>query len=178
MRKSLCLTVILLLLFALNIFCGSIYIPASEVAEILKAAICGEVSDGTFSYIVLQSRLPQAIVALLCGASLSVSGLLLQTAFRNPLAGPSIFGITSGASLAVAVITLAMGGGAAALGGQLTTVAAAFVGAIFITGIILAASAVVRSNVMLLIVGIMIGYIASSAITLLNYSASEDGIRN
>lgn len=178
MRKSLCLIIILLLLFALNIFCGSIHIPPSEVAEILKSAICGEEADETFSYIVLQSRLPQAIVALLCGASLSVAGLLLQTAFRNPLAGPSVFGITSGSSLAVAIITLALGGGAAATGGQLTTVAAAFVGAIIVTGIILAASTVVRSNVMLLIVGIMIGYIASSAITLLNYFASEDGIRN
>lgn len=178
MRKSLCLIIILLSLFALNIFCGSIHIPSSEVAEILKSAICGEEADETFSYIVLQSRLPQAIVALLCGASLSVAGLLLQTAFRNPLAGPSVFGITSGSSLAVAIITLALGGGAAATGGQLTTVAAAFVGAIIVTGIILATSTVVRSNVMLLIVGIMIGYIASSAITLLNYFASEDGIRN
>lgn len=178
MRKSLCLIIILLLLFALNIFCGSIHIPPSEVAEILKSAICGEEADETFSYIVLQSRLPQAIVALLCGASLSVAGLLLQTAFRNPLAGPSVFGITSGSSLAVAIITLALGGGTAATGGQLTTVAAAFVGAIIVTGIILAASTAVRSNVMLLIVGIMIGYIASSAITLLNYFASEDGIRN
>lgn len=178
MRKSLCLIIILLSLFALNIFCGSIHIPSSEVAEILKSAICGEEADETFSYIVLQSRLPQAIVALLCGASLSVAGLLLQTAFRNPLAGPSVFGITSGSSLAVAIITFAQGGGAAATGGQLTTVAAAFIGAIIVTGIILAASTVVRSNVMLLIVGIMIGYIASSAITLLNYFASEDGIRN
>ena len=115
---------------------------------------------------------------MLWGASLAVAGLLLQTAFRNPLAGPSIFGITSGASLAVALVTLLLGGSATALGFQLSIVVAAFVGASIVTAIVLALSSIVRSNTMLLIVGIMIGYIASSAITLLNYFASEEGVRN
>ena len=161
--------------FALNIFCGSLDIPATKVVEILFSS---SVANDAATYIILQSRLPQAIVAMLCGASLSVAGLLLQTAFRNPLAGPSIFGITSGASLAVALVTLLLGGSATALGFQLSIVVAAFVGASVVTAIVLALSSIVRSNTMLLIVGIMIGYIASSAITLLNYFASEEGVRN
>ncbi len=161
--------------FALNIFCGSLDIPATKVVEILFSSSAANDAE---TYIILQSRLPQAIVAMLCGASLSVAGLLLQTAFRNPLAGPSIFGITSGASLAVALVTLLLGGSATALGFQLSIVVAAFIGASVVTAIVLALSSIVRSNTMLLIVGIMIGYIASSAITLLNYFASEEGVRN
>ena len=161
--------------FALNIFFGSLDIPATKVVEILFSF---SATNDASAFIILQSRLPQAIVAMLCGASLSVAGLLLQTAFRNPLAGPSIFGITSGASLAVALVTLLLGGSATALGFQLSIVVAAFVGASIVTAIVLALSSIVRSNTMLLIVGIMIGYIASSAITLLNYFASEEGVRN
>lgn len=177
MRIS-CFIIALLLLFSLNIFCGSIHIPASQVAGILLSAICGEASDDTLTFIIIRSRLPQAVAALLCGASLSTAGLLLQTAFRNPLAGPSVFGITNGASLAVAIMTLSVGSTLSAAGSQLTMVGAAFIGAIAVTGIILSISTIVRSNAMLLIVGIMIGYIASSAITLLNFFATEDGIRS
>ena len=171
---------ILIVLFAMNIFCGSISIPPSKVIEVLLDAVAGNAPNytDTIAYIILENRLPQAIVATLCGAALSVAGLLLQTAFRNPLAGPSIFGITSGASLAVALVTLLIGGSVSAIGMQLTVFGAAFVGASIVTAMVLALSAVVRSNVMLLIVGIMIGYISSSAITLLNYFASADGMRN
>ena len=105
--------------FALIIFFGSLDIPATKVVEILFSS---SAANDAATYIILQSRLPQAIVAMLCGASLSVAGLLLQTAFRNPLAGPSIFGITSGASLAVALVTLLLGGSATALGFQLSVV--------------------------------------------------------
>lgn len=177
MRTFSCI-IALVLLFALNIFCGSIHIPASHVAGILLSAVCGELSDDTLSFIIIQSRLPQALTAMLCGASLSVAGLLLQTTFRNPLAGPSVFGITSGASLAVAIMTLSVGSLLPAMGSQLTMFGAAFIGAMAVTAIIVSVSAVIRSNVMLLIVGIMIGYIASSAITLLNFFATEEGIRS
>lgn len=177
MRTFSCI-IALVLLFALNIFCGSIHIPASHVAGILLSAVCGESSDDTLSFIIIQSRLPQALTAMLCGASLSVAGLLLQTTFRNPLAGPSVFGITSGASLAVAIMTLSVGSLLPAMGSQLTMFGAAFIGAMAVTAIIVSVSAVIRSNVMLLIVGIMIGYIASSAITLLNFFATEEGIRS
>ena len=173
------LALAMLALFVMNIFVGSTHIPPSQVWEVLGAC-CG-CSEGhvaeTTSFIILHSRLPQAIVAVFCGASLSVAGLMLQTAFRNPLAGPSVFGITGGASLAVAIVTLAIGT-STAIGGQITVVVAAFVGATAVTAIILALSAIVRSGVMLLIVGIMIGYLSSSAITLLNYFASADGMRS
>ena len=163
MRTFSCI-IALVLLFALNIFCGSIHIPASHVAGILLSAVCGESSDDTLSFIIIQSRLPQALTAMLCGASLSVAGLLLQTTFRNPLAGPSVFGITSGASLAVAIMTLSVGSLLPAMGSQLTMFGAAFIGAMAVTAIIVSVSAVIRSNVMLLIVGIMIEVPSSAVI--------------
>ena len=173
------LALAMLALFVVNIFVGSTHVPPSQVLEVLGVCLgChAENVSETTSFIILHSRLPQAVVAVFCGASLSVAGLMLQTAFRNPLAGPSVFGITSGASLAVAIVTLAVGT-STAIGGQITVVAAAFVGATAVTALILALSAIVRSGVMLLIVGIMIGYLSSSAITLLNYFASADGMRS
>ena len=89
----------LFLLFILNLFYGTVSIPASEV---LNALLGNEVTKTSWRYIVMESRLPSAITAMLCGASLAASGLMLQTTFRNPLAGPSILGITNGASLASA----------------------------------------------------------------------------
>ena len=119
---------------------------------------------------------------MLCGASLAVSGLMLQTAFRNPLAGPSIFGINSGASLGVALVMLLMGGsisaGAFSLTGFVAVLVAAFVGAMLVMSIILLFSTVVRNPVMLLIIGIMIGYLANSAISLLNFFATEQGVQS
>ena len=166
-------------LFAANLLVGAVDIPASDVWGIL----CGDESAKlSWQYIVMESRLPQTVTALLCGSCLAVSGLMLQTAFRNPLAGPSIFGVNSGASLGVALAMLLMGGsvgvGSFALTGFLAIPFAAFAGAMVVLLIVLAASAVVRNNVMLLIVGIMIGYIASSAIALLNFFATEEGVQS
>jgi iron complex transport system permease protein len=106
LKKNIAFIILALLiaaLFALNLFGGSIAIPASDVLDILTG---GEGQKESWRYIVLESRLPQAITALLCGAALAASGLLLQTAFRNPLADPSIFGISSGAALGVALVML------------------------------------------------------------------------
>lgn len=89
---------------AASLLYGSVDIPAAEVWRILAGH---EAEKAGWGYIVLESRLPQCITALLCGASLSASGLMLQTAFGNPLAGPSILGINSGASLGVALVMLA-----------------------------------------------------------------------
>lgn len=106
--KFVVLTIISILLFAANLFFGAIHIPAGDVAGILFGR--GEV-DQALRFIVLDSRLPQAITAFLAGAGLAISGLMLQTAFRNPLAGPSILGISSGASLGVALVMLISGSG-------------------------------------------------------------------
>lgn len=124
----------------------------------------------------------QCITALLCGAALSVSGLMLQTVFSNPLADPSILGISSGASLGVALVMLAGGGtivtGAFTLSGFLSVIVGAFAGASVVMGLILFLSTLIRNSVMLLIAGIMIGYITSSAISLLNFFATAEGVHS
>ncbi len=173
------LSALVVVCFALSLFVGSVDIPLDDVAAILAGH--GE-AGGTWRYIVVESRLPQAVAALLSGAALAVSGLLLQTAFDNPLAGPDVFGISSGAGLGVALVMLAMGGGvsvgAFSVSGFLAVLVAAFAGAMAVTAIVFGLSSVVRSHVLLLIVGLMIGYLASSAITLLNYFATEEGVRS
>ena len=262
-------SVALILLFLGNIFFGSVHIPPESV----WAALTGGEVDAVTQFVVIESRLPQAITALLAGASLSVSGLMLQTVFHNPLADPSILGVNSGASLGVAIVMLALGGSVSAAGGALGTtvstlgttgdalcaiwnaagatestvktmecavgtmgnaagtignaaetmgnaagtientaetmgnaagtignaaetmgnavwaiisglsgffliVLAAFIGAMLIIILLLAFSKFVKSNLTLLIVGIMVGYVISSAISLLNYSATEQGVHS
>lgn len=173
------LAVALIPLFLLNLIIGSVDIPITGVFDIL----CGDGGiNRSWQYIVLQTRLPQAITAVLCGSSLAVSGLLLQTAFRNPLAGPSIFGINSGASLGAALVMLAFGGGitlgTVSFTGFVAVLVAAFIGAGAVMALLLLFAGIVRNNVMLLIVGIMIGYIASAAISLLNFFATEEGVHS
>ena len=166
-----------IILFLLNLFIGSVNLPASDVLAILT----GNGRGGTAEFIVLGSRLPMAVTATLAGAGLAASGLMLQTAFRNPLAGPSILGISSGASLGVAVVMLLFGGtvsaGVFTLGGYTAVVAGAFAGSLLIMGILLSLSSILKNDLMLLITGIMIGYLVSSAIMLLNYAASAEGIQ-
>ena len=166
-------------LFALNLFWGSVKIPATEVISILMG---NEASKASWQFIILESRLPQAITATLCGASLAVSGLMLQTAFRNPLAGPSVFGVNSGAGLGVALVMLFLGGGlsvgSVSITGFAAILLAAFVGAMTVMAIIFAFSTLVRNSVMLLIIGIMIGYISNSAISLLNFFATDEGVKS
>ena len=179
-RYFLGFSLLIVLLFAVNLVVGAVDIPATDVFGILF----GTKTDAppSWQYIVMQNRLPQAITAMLCGASLAVSGLMLQTAFRNPLAGPSIFGINSGASLGVALVMLLMGGSISAAGfslsGFMAVLFAAFVGAMLVMALILAFSTLVKNNIMLLIIGIMIGYISSSAISLLNFFATEEGVQS
>lgn len=178
--KFIICTALLLLCFFLSMIVGAVDIPVGEVLRILWDTISSSSSregSGVGSYIVLNSRLPQAITAIFCGASLSVSGLMLQTAFRNPLAGPSIFGISSGASLGVALVMLSplsLG----LVGGGLSIIIAAFVGAMVVMALILFFSTLVKNDVMLLIIGIMIGYIANSAISLLNFFATDSGVQS
>ena len=163
----------------LNLLVGSVHIPADEVVHLLTGH---SGSNPSWQFIVLQSRLPQALTALLSGGALAVSGLMLQTAFRNPLAGPDVFGINSGAGLGVALVMLAMGGSLTAgnitFTGFMAVLLAAFAGAMLVTAVIFAFSSMMRNNVMLLIVGLMIGYLTNSAISLLNFFATEEGVRS
>lgn len=170
---------LIVVLFALNILVGSVSIPMSDVWHILWG---GEDVKPSWQYIILESRLPQALTALLAGGALAVSGLMLQTAFRNPLAGPSIFGINSGAGLGVALVMLLLGGsistGSVSISGFVAVLLAAFVGAMVVMALIFLFSTLVRNNVMLLIIGIMIGYISNSAISLLNFFATDEGVKS
>ena len=170
---------VVLVLFALNLLLGSVSIPAGDVVSILLGDEAGKAS---WRFIILESRLPQAITATLCGAALAVSGLMLQTAFRNPLAGPSVFGVNSGAGLGVALVMLFLGGGlsvgSVSITGFAAILLAAFVGAMMVMAIIFFFSTLVRNSVMLLIIGIMIGYISNSAISLLNFFATDEGVKS
>ncbi len=164
-------------LFFLNLFVGSVDIPPEQVIDILFSN--GD-PDGPLRFIVIGSRLPQAITALLAGAALTVSGLMLQTAFRNPLAGPSILGITSGSSLGVAFVILLLGGsisaGGYSWGGYMAILIGSFLGSIAIMGLLLLLSVWLKNDLMLLISGIMVGYLTSSVITLLNYLSTSEGV--
>lgn len=164
-------------LLVLSLFVGAVNIPAAQVWDVLT----GDGDNEAISFIILGSRLPQAITALLAGAALAVSGLMMQTMFRNPLAGPSILGISSGANLGVALVMLLMGStvtiGSLALSGYVSIIAGAFVGSLLIMGILILLSSVLRNDLMLIITGVLIGYLTSSVITLLNYSASAHGVQ-
>ena len=173
------LTLVIILLFVLNLVMGSVSIPLGDTVSILLG---DHDVKPSWQFIIMQSRLPQALTAILCGSALAASGLMLQTAFRNPLAGPSVFGINSGAGLGVALVMLFLGGsisaGSVNLTGFVAVLVAAFLGAMAVMAIIFFFSTIVRSHVMLLIIGIMIGYIANSAISLFNFFATDEGVKS
>lgn len=166
-------------LFALNLMLGSVPIPFGEFT---KAVFQGEAT--TFRTIILDYRLPQAITALLAGIGLSVSGLLMQTLFRNPLADPSLLGISSGASLGVALVVLVAGsfGGLAvstlSLWSTFGVATAAFIGAFLVLLLILGLSVRLRSMVSLVLVGIMIAYIAGSVTDILKFFSQKEGLHS
>lgn len=168
----------ILILFVINLFAGSVSIPAASVFDIL---IGNEVEKYAWRQIVIEARLPQAITALLTGAALAVSGLLLQTVFRNPLADSGILGISAGANLGVAIIVLLLGTSIGISGDfifsySMSIVLGAFLGASLILGLIMAFASIVKNNIMLLIIGIMIGYLTSSVITLLQFWSTSENV--
>lgn len=166
----------ILLLFPACLIFGTVDIP---VGEVVKALLGLEVERYTWSVIVVETRLPMACTAMLAGAGLAVAGLLLQTTFDNPLAGPSILGISTGSSLGVAIVMLALGGTiGTSLGSYFSVLLGALVGAGIIMLALLAFSSVVKSTAMLLIIGIMISYLASSAISLLNFFSTQEGVHS
>lgn len=169
----------MVLLFAANIFFGSVDIPISEIIDILAG---NDPQRESWRMIILNSRLPQAVVAMLCGMALSAAGLMLQTLFNNPLAGPEVFGINSGAGLGVAVVMLLLQGSFVAgnmnIAGYFAILAGAFIGALAITGIILLFSLMLRGNIFLLIAGMALSYLTSSLIALLNYFSTAEGVHS
>lgn len=181
MKTKLCLIALCLLLagtMLANLFVGSMPIPAGQVWCLLTG---NPDVDAGVRFIVMESRLPQMLTAACAGAALAMAGLMLQTFFGNALAEPSILGVHSGASLGVAVVMLWMGGGVVltsglALTGMLVVMLAAFVGAVAALVVLLLCSVWLHNRLLLLIVGIMMGYAASSVVTLLNFSASAQNI--
>ena len=168
------------LFFFLNLVLGSVSIPLRAVWNILWGT--GNESV-IWQNIIWKSRVPQALTALVAGAGLYVSGLQMQTVFRNPLAGPSVLGISSGASMGVAFVVLLSGslGGVALskLGfmGEIALTIAAIAGSLSIMALIVFVSQKVRGNVTLLIIGVMIGYIANAVIGVLKFFSVEEDIR-
>lgn len=164
------------ILFLVNIFHGSVNIPCKDVVSILSG---GETEREAWRLIVFETRVPQALTALLTGAAISVAGLLLQTLFNNPLAGPEVLGINGGAGLGVAVVMLLMQGVlAVGVAGYFALFAGAFIGAAIIIAVILFLSSILKNKVFLLIVGVAVGYLASSLISVLNYFATSEGVHS
>ncbi len=167
-------------LLFLNLALGSINIPLESIWSILTG---GYDSDEVYQNIVIKSRLPTAITAILAGAGLSISGLQMQTLFRNTLAGPSELGVSSGASLGVALVILLSGSildGAlinSGLFGEVAITVAAICGALVVMVIILSVSQYTKGGVTLLIVGVMIGYIATALIGVLKFFSSDEDVK-
>lgn len=164
----------------LNLLLGSVKIPVDAIFNILTGST---EESRIWTNIIIKSRLPQSLTAAMAGAGLGVSGLLMQTVFRNPLAGPSVLGISSGASLGVAFVVLLSGsiGGVALskLGviGEVTITLSAIAGSLLIMALIAFVAQKVRGNVTLLIMGVMIGYIANAIIGVLKFFSAEEDIR-
>lgn len=171
----------LIALFLLVLMIGSVKIPMSEIITVL---VGGEASKSSWETIILQVRLPKAITAILAGAALGISGLMMQTFFRNPLAGPFILGISSGASLGVALVVLTAGtvGGVVIAGfglmGDLALALSAGIGAGLTMLIVLLIAHQVRNSMTLLILGLMFGYFTSAIVSILLYFAVPEQIQS
>lgn len=167
--KYIILGLLTVLVALCSLLLGAVSIPVREVFSIL----CGQHGvSAHWEYIVWQMRVPAMLTAALTGASLGVAGLLLQSYFRNPLAGPSILGITNGANLGVALVIVGTGTSAA-----FNTIGAALAGAMLTLLLLLGIGRLVRQSVTLLIVGILLSYLTSAILTLIHYNASADGVQ-
>lgn len=180
------LIVSIVVLIFLNLAIGSVNIPVADVMSIINPWGDGLTTGNEaeiWTNIVVYTRWPQTLTAMACGAGLSVAGLEMQTVFHNPLAGPSVLGISSAASLGVAFVVLlggALGGGALlrfGLVGNTAITLAAIMGAMVVMGVMMVLSQRVKGSATLLITGVLIGYIASAFIGVLKYFSTEEDIR-
>lgn len=172
------LCIVLLVCFFTNISLGSVYIPFKDV---FNSLIGNTVQEETWAHIIQNYRLPKAITAILVGSGLGISGLLMQTLFRNPLAGPFVLGISSGASLGVALVIL----GASVFGGVFTAlliskwsiVIAASLGSFLVLLAVLIVSIKVRDTMAILIIGLMFASITSAIVSVLSYFGSAQQLQ-
>lgn len=164
------LVLVMILMGLLNVSLGSVQIPFKDIFNIL---IQQDVSDSSWSYIILEYRLPKVFTAILTGSGLAVSGLLMQTLFRNPLAGPYVLGLSSGASLGVAIMIM----GAGLIGGTTATflisnwslVIASSIGSLLVLLAVLMASAKLRDTMAILIIGLMFASLTAAVVSVLAY---------
>lgn len=171
------LVVILIACFFINISLGSVNIPLRSII----GSLFGNIDNTTWDVIITNYRLPKAVTSILVGSGLGISGLLMQTLFRNPLAGPFVLGITSGASLGVALIILGSGlfGGffATALISKWSIVIAASLGSFLVLLAVLAVSHKVRDTMAILIIGLMFGSITAAVVSVLSYFSSAEQLQ-
>lgn len=172
------LFLLLCLCFLLNIGLGSVDIPLSEIFNSIFGA---ESQEGNTAYIVRNYRLPKAFTAILVGSGLSLSGLLMQTLFRNPLAGPFVLGISSGASLGAAILLMggALVGGAAAtyFSGDVALTIAASLGSFLVLAVVVYVASKVRDTLALLIIGLMFGSLTAALVSILSYFADSEELQ-
>jgi iron complex transport system permease protein len=180
--KVLVLLAILVVAFLLDVALGSVHIPLKDVIKVLFTPDAG---NDTWVYIIEKIRLPKALTAIIVGCGLSVSGLQMQTLFRNPLAGPSVLGITAGASLGVALVMLSAGSITSlytikelGISGSWLIIVASSLGAALIMILIVSISSSLKDNVIVLIVGVMIGNITLSVISIWQYFSSPELIKD
>lgn len=172
------LAVLLILSFILNLSLGSVHIPFKEV---FFALLNQPIENESWKYIIVNYRLPKSLTAVLVGSGLSLSGLLMQTLFRNPLAGPFVLGISSGASLGVAVLimgsTIFGGVIGLGLGYALGTIIAATIGSFLVLLAIMIVASAVKDTMTLLIIGLMFGSITSSVVSVLSYFTEKEQLQ-
>lgn len=176
------LLLLLLLAFALSLAFGSVSIPFGQVLHILLG---GTPEKAAWADILFKFRMPKALTAVLVGAALSSAGLQMQTLFRNPLADPYILGVSSGASLGVALVILGLGSGGTALTfvaglgafGDFTLALAASLGAALVLGAVLLLARRVQNTLTLLVTGLMFGYLASAVVSLLIYFSQPERVQ-
>ena len=172
------MAILLVLAFVLNLALGSIKIP---LEDLLAALTGGEVSKESWKYIVVDYRLPKAITAVIVGGGLSVSGLLMQTLFRNPLAGPFVLGLSSGASLGVAILILGASAIGMAFGGWLvhewSLVIASAIGSFLVLLAVLAVTLRIKDSMAILIIGLMFGSVTAATVAVLSYFSEAEQLQ-
>ena len=177
-KHSIVLLIVTLLLFFLNISYGTVYIPKIEIFKILTGK---NIYNETWEIIILQFRIPKAIMAVVSGMALSISGMQMQTFFRNPIAGPYVLGITSGASMGVAILVL--GSTLLPYAWQslaqypISLISASFTGSILVLLAVLLVSQKIKNSSALLITGLMFGSFASALVSVLSYFSSAESLQ-
>lgn len=177
-KLTILLPALILVLFVVNISLGSVHIPLDEILTVLTG---GAGSKSSWTNIILNFRLPKALTAVLVGSALAVSGLQMQTLFRNPLAGPFVLGLSSGASLGVALLMLAgvtvTGGFIASATANWLVVISATAGSALVLLLVVAVSLRVRDSMTLLIIGLMFGSLTGAVVSILQFFSTGDQIQ-